>query len=397
MVNLLVKKNDVTDTHNSWFFFTILFIVFDYARLQDLLHIGFLRPILLINLILICFLITNGAIFNIHIRQVKLMCLFVLLLACYIPFARNNYYAFATTRSQFLYMPFILSTIVCVNSIVRLKKLISVYICLMIYVSCYALMHGGVGPGNYFHDENDVSLYINMWIPVCYFLFQFENEIKKKIYYAFGTIIGLMAIIMSFSRGGFVGLLCMAFVAWMFSPQKVISLVLICLMSCMLYICAGESYWKEMSTITDTQEGTSRERTETWKTAWIMFLDNPLGVGGNNFQFRFHEYQSEYFKRGMWGRAAHSLWFTLLPELGIFGIFIYLSLLYCNIKDILLLKSIRVNDDLNLRYLHFLSMAFLVSLTGYYASGTFLSVLYYPHYWYLTSIVVAASRIAQKL
>ena len=40
----------------------------------------------------------------------------------------------------------------------------------------------------------------------------------------------------------------------------------------------------------------------------------------------FPEYQGERFKKGMWGRVAHSLWFTLLPETGVLGVVIFLAL-----------------------------------------------------------------------
>jgi O-antigen ligase len=184
---------------------------------------------------------------------------------------------------------------------------------------------------------------------------------------------------------------------WVSSHKKVVCLILICLIGLSVYYFAGDRYWKEMSTIENINEGTAKARTESWEAGWRMFLDNPLGVGGGNFSARFPEYQSGYFKRDMWGRVAHSLWFTLIPELGIAGIFIYLSLLYYNLKDIFLLKRINPNKDPSLRYLRYLSLAFIASFAGYFASGTFLSVLYYPHYWYLTAILVATTRIAKNL
>ena len=75
--------------------------------------------------------------------------------------------------------------------------------------------------------------------------------------------------------------------------------------------------------VLDTKEATANDRMLSWEAAWDMFLEHPLGVGGNNFPVHFQEFQSDEFSRGMWGRQAHSLWFTLIPELGIFGIMIY--------------------------------------------------------------------------
>lgn len=163
----------------------------------------------------------------------------------------------------------------------------------------------------------------------------------------------------------------------------------------MIYAYAGDAYWERISTAKNTDEGTAAERIESWKSAWNMFLSNPLGVGGNNFMVRFPEYQTEYFKKAMWGRQAHSLWFTLIPDLGIPGITIYLLLLYYNVKDIFYLRNIK-NNLPDSRYFPALSAAFMASIAGYFSSGTFLSVLYYPHYWYLSGIIVAAAKVAKS-
>jgi len=267
----------------------------------------------------------------------------------------------------------------------------------MIYVSCYSLFYKG-GSGNYFKDENDLALYINMWLPFCYFLFRAEKRKVKKIVYASGLLIGIASIVMSFSRGGFVGIVCVFLVIWLFSARKVISLVVIGCLATSVFLFAPKNYWTRMETIKEADKGTAIERRLSWEAAWAMFLDNPLGVGGNNFPVRFPEYQSSEFKKGMWGRAAHSLWFTLISEIGIFGIIIYGLLLYYNVRDILYLK--RINKDKkngDLVYLQSFSLATVASLAGYFASGTFLSVLYYPHYWYLTGMLVATTNVAKNI
>ena len=392
-------RNDNLTNYNSWFFFTILYLIIDYGRPEDVLPaLGHLRPGLILILILTGYLVLSGKVREIYNSpQIKMIWLFTILLAVYVPFARNNYFAFITTKTMLLYMPFILSVVICVNSITRLKTLLFVCISLMIYISIYGFYHRGVGSGNYFHDENDLSLYIDMWLPFCYFLFISEKEKIKKGIYLSGLIIGILTVVVSFSRGGFIGLICMLAVVWLVSPRKILSLVAICLLCLVALNFGGQRYKNEMETVKNVHEGTAQARIWSWEAAWDMFLDNPLGVGGNNFPVRFPEYQPPGFRRSMWGRAAHSLWFTLIPELGIFGIIIYLSLLYYNLKDIFYLKNIRVDDNPDLQYIHALSLAFLASLAGFFASASFLSVLYYAHYWYLTGIIVATVKIAKDL
>lgn len=397
-INTINPTNPNLQANSNWFFFTVLFIILDYTRIYQGLHLGFFRPLMIVTLVLTYFIFSSGEYSRAKSKQTTYMWLFILLLACYIPFARNNYFAYMTAKAQLLYMPFILSVIICIDSIERLKKFIFICICIEVYIAIYAFTHAGYGPGNYFDDENDVALYLNMWLPFCYFLFLVHKSIIKKIVCLTGLIIGLLSIIVSFSRGGFVGLIAMGAVTLLFSKKKTLFLFIIIILAGLIIQFAGEKYWAEMSTSINTEEGTAKGRIESWKSGWRMFLDNPLGVGGNNFQVRFDEYQTDYFKRGMWGRVAHSLWFTLIPELGVFGFYIYLSLLYYNLKDIFMLKSISFDDrDENKKYLNYLGRAFIVSFTGYFVSGIFLSVLYYAHYWYLTALLVATTRITNRI
>lgn len=136
-------------------------------------------------------------------------------------------------------------------------------------------------------------------------------------------------------------------------------------------------------------------RIDTWTSAWHMFLDNPIGVGPGNFPVRYPEYQLPSMKRNMWGFVAHSLWFTLIPEMGIFGIITYVVWLYYNLKDIFWLRSFKDQQYPHLRFFFYMSMAYLAGLAGFFASASFLAALYYPHYFYYTAIIVASKNIAE--
>lgn len=372
----------------------LLYLFVDYGRPQDVLPIGFMRLGMIFTLILCLFILTQGKFRLCDSNQTRMIFYFIILLCAYVPFARNNYFAWKTAKQILLYLPFILSTIYCVRSISRLRQLLFVSIAIMIYVSLYSIYNKGQGSGNYFQDENDIALYINVYLPFCYFLFLKEKEKSKKLFYGFAFIIGLIAIVKSFSRGGFVGLVCLTFVIWMSSKRKIKTLIFLSLLAILIYSYSGELYRKEISTVTRTSEATAIARFKIWEGAWKMFLDNPLGVGGMNFAIRFPEYQPDWFGRNMWGTVTHSLWFTLVTELGIFGILIYFSLLYYNLQDIFFITRMHTKNDQDQEYIQVLSLAFLAAFAGYFASATFLSVLYYPYYWFLTGMLVATKRIA---
>jgi O-antigen ligase len=395
----MLRRHNALPNHTSnqkWFYFTLLYLVIDYGRPQDIIPIGVIRPGMLSIIVLTLFILGNaGLIRNIlSNKQIKLILYFVLLLFVYVPFATNNYWAYLAAKNMLLFIPFIISIAICVDTVKRLKQLVTVLIILMAYMSLFSIFHKGMGTGAYFKDENDLSLYINTYLPFSYFLYLGSKSKLEKLFYLLCIGLGLLGVITSFSRGGLVGLIAMTCVAWIFAPNKMRNIFILCILFSVAFIFIDKSYINEMSTITDVSDGTANERILSWEAGWNMFLDNPLGVGGNNFMIRFPEYQSGEFTRGMWGRAAHSLWFTLLPELGILGVLIYFKLLYTNLRDIFHLKKIDKTLGEDYAYINSLSLALLASFVGYFASATFLSVLYYPHYYYLTAIIVAMMSLS---
>ena len=386
--------------NKTWYIFTLLYLIVDYARPHDVIPaISFIHPSMIISIILIGYLIFSGQLRMVKGKQLVIIYLFIVLLAIHVPFARNNFRAFNTTKGMLLYLPFILSCVILLNNIEKLKQLIFILNLLMIWIAIYGLLHAGKGPGNFLGDENDLALFLNLWLPFGFFLYTVEKNKLRKILFLIGLIIGVLGVVTSFSRGGFVGLALMMIVAWLFSKQKIKSLIIIGILAFLVYQFGGTKYVNEMETITNTEESTARQRIWSWQASWNMFKHNPLGVGGNNFQVRFPEYQPPEFKRAMWGRVAHSLWFTLLPELGIFGVILYFWLLFYNFQDLFQIKSItkRLVSDEDFNYIQQISRAFMASIAGFLASGTFLSVLYYPHFWYLTAFILVTANVTRNL
>ncbi len=381
------------------FLVTVLYIIVEYGRPQEKIHaIGLLRPgLMAIALILISW-IRIGKIPIEKNRQTTCMILLFLILALHIPFARNGFWAYTQAKGFLMYFPFLLSAIYFINTFDRLRLFINIWIGLMCYISFNIIVHGaGEGSGGSFlSDENDYSLLLNMMVPFSFFMLFVEKNLIKKLFYLFGCCLATMSIIVSASRGGFVGLLSIGFVMWFFSPKKIVTLLVLCVAALLIYNFAGDAYFQEMATVTDTEESTSSARIESWKSGVNMFLSHPLGVGGRNFMVWFPDHQTAHFKRVMWGREAHSLWIQLLTETGIFGVMIYGFLIKCNLKDIFRLKKYKYSEDKDMIYTYYLSLAFLASLAGYFSSGCFVSVLYYPHFFYVTAMIVATTRLAEN-
>jgi hypothetical protein len=92
--------------------------VVDYGRSQGFLPISFLMPGMFITLLLVGFLNTIKAHrMQFNLKQIRMTWLFIGLLRLRIPIAANNYFAYLTMKNILLFMPFMLSAIICINSI----------------------------------------------------------------------------------------------------------------------------------------------------------------------------------------------------------------------------------------------------------------------------------------
>jgi len=396
-----VKKAEKTEGgKDAWFFLTVLYFLVEYGRPQDLFPpLGVVRPGLVLGLLLLVSAFTSGRFERVKQRQSVLIAFIVAYLFAFIPFARNNYLAYEYAMGMLRLAPFYLAVVLHLDTFQRMRTFVTVYVGLMIYL-CVRIMGFGPGEGvgsSFLHDENDYSLLLTMMAPFAFFMMYWEKRTLKKLLGLVALPLAGAALVISFSRGGFVGGVCVGVSMWLLSGRKLLSGLVIGAAVVGILLFADSHYWEEMMTIGDTGESTARERIETWKSGWIMFLHHPLGVGGGNFRVNFHLYQTDYFMRGMYGRVAHSVWVQMLTEVGVLGAIVFTWLGIRNVKDCLWIQSVcRRREDANGRFAYYLSLAFLVSMVGFFSSGTFLSVFYYPHYWYLSAMIVSTKGMVVR-
>ena len=376
------------------FALVILLLILEYARPQDVFpSLAALRPSMVLGGLVVLAWMKMRSLHRAASPQVYRIVLMLLLILVHVPFAANNFWAYSVAVGFVLLLPLTISIVLFVDSIERLQVVAKWWTFLGAVIAARGIIGGGIAGSSFLADENDFSLLMNVMLPFAFCLFLYERRWSWKLVYLGTSLLYVVSIVVSGSRGGFVGLLAVGTVLWITSPRKVLSLLVAVLLGFAVYLAGDKAYWDDMSTIQNTDQGTAKQRFESWDAAWAMFKDNPLGVGPGNFPIRFPEYQPDSMQRNMWGRQAHSVWFTILAELGIPGALLYLSLLKANLRDIWFLKALKNSEQHRLAF--FLSTAFLASLAGYFASGTFISVLYYPHYWYLSAMIVATRKIAE--
>jgi len=401
------KEGNVNKGRDFLFIALIIYFIFEYLRPQGT-YLPFLS-VLKISMWMTVFIFFAHFKSDSKIYQDKLAILALLFLAeiaVSVVYAVNTYFVWRAFKGMTLLLIISLSIPVIVDNLQKFRKFINVWIVIHVFLALYMILHRGRGPSGFIEDENDAALVMNMVVPIAaVMIFQKDITKKLKFLYMIATFLFIASVVTTMSRGGFLGLASIAFAFWWWSKNKLSlffkSLLLVVILAYPVYKMIPERYVLEMETISDASDSTRNSRLHYWSIGWDMFLDNPLiGVGAMNYSWNVVRYQmrrDDYDPNGrlLGGRAAHSLYFTLFSELGIVGTLLYFSILFMIINR---LRRLIILGNTEERYhsAGLLASGFMASLGSFLVTGTFISVLYYPPFWYLLGFVLALDIDVKK-
>jgi len=392
------------------FYLIVLYLFLEYVRPQ--LLVPFLRnlhiPAITVILIAISLLFSGKLSF-----KGKQTVLYIVLLGEMVihgPIAVNNYWAFQRFYEMSVTFIAYLGIINFVDSEEKYDKLIKLWLNLFIFLAIFGILNKGVGVGGFIGDENDFCMAMNMVLPFALFGIFSANGKSKKIYFLFLICLYLSSIL-TYSRGGFVGLASVMIYCWIRSNKKIVFSLIMGVIVIFALLTASSSYWDRVGTISaeysesveGSSKGTGGQRIYAWKIGWKIFIDNPvIGVGQGNYPWHVGKTEDEmgvqWEERSLAGRAAHSLYFTLLPELGLVGTFIFLLMIIFSIKDLIYIRKAityrkEIYSEEESKKIYYLAMALEGSLVGFLTSSVFISTLYYPNLWLLLAFIISLRRI----
>ena len=259
---------------------------------------------------------------------------------------------------------------------------------------------GYVG-GYFLGDENDLALALNIALPLALYLFRQARTTWSRVCWGMGTVAILMTIVFTFSRGGFLGLSAMGLYWALTSRKKTKAIGVVALAAILVFAVAPPEYWARIETIfaQDDPTGTKEQRQWYWAAARRMFAASPIwGVGGGNGRVLMPVYGYEFpleLRMNYWGKAFHSMYYQLLAEFGLLGIVLIGSVLVLNARDLKQIRALGRTGRCS-GSIEQLGNCLQLSWVGFLISGAFISVLSYPHLYYLTALTMVVHRLALR-
>lgn len=265
----------------------------------------------------------------------------------------------------------------------------------------FATLSGGgqvSGPANTsIGDNNDFAMAMNMILPLLGAVYATETRKIIRIASAFAFVCGIICIVFTYSRGGFVGLaVVMLAMAWK-SKQRVAGIVGLVLLASALLFLTPDSWLQRMNTIPNAAEtdSSAQARIIAWRFATLLALDSPI-TGGGFDTFTMDLYNHYGFERDI-ALVAHSIWFQTLAEQGFVGLALFLLLLgSCLVSTFRISHKYRHDHDPELQFLAKYADMIQISILAYCASGTFLAKAYFDLFYELVSIVIALKFLSDS-
>lgn len=399
------------------FYLCIASLVFMYCRIQEQLF--FLKPIKAAGLVSLAAIVWSLLHFKQYLfkeRQIQYLFAFILVAAISsigAVHASAYYLVFQWTVELF---PLVCLVVLTVCTVQRFYTFFIAWCLINLFIGVIVLKNGGTGTGDFIGDENDTALTVGMALPIVYYISFWPNISSKLKWLARGTFVLLtVGIIISQSRGGFLGLASVYGMLWLFMKRRTTvlfsSILIIIISSSVIYSMLPDGYIDDLASgFTDPEDNTRVERLRSWEISWIAFKDNfIIGTGPGSFPWIAGNYQTltswwEPGAKSLQGRQVHSMYFEILSDLGVLGVFIYYSLIFGTMaklskiaKSSLSTKNKKIQPTEDQIRTAMIARALFISAICFLISGAFISVTYYPHIAIWTAFCVITIRQHRNL
>ncbi|MBE6081476.1 polymerase [Acidilutibacter cellobiosedens] len=243
-----------------------------------------------------------------------------------------------------------------------------------------------------FGNPNILAEYLIMSTPVSIGLFWYNKRFYKKVMFLVTSLILMLALILTLSRGGWLGF-AFGMLVFVLLVEKRLLLLLIPLGIGGVYL-LPETIMNRIMSIGNLADSSNAYRIKIWKIAIDIIKDFPIaGVGFGYIPFK---QVFETYIRTMPAYHAHNTYLETLAEMGIGGFIIFIILIFILYKYSI--KKLIVNQKD--RYIRTVSAGVLSGLSAILAHGAVENVLYLPKiiitFWFLVSFILVLMRISDK-
>jgi len=237
-----------------------------------------------------------------------------------------------------------------------------------------------------FENANEMALHLVTMIPLLIALGMASKSRLGKILYFTMTALLFAANVVTFSRGGFLGLIAsMTILVWKIGRNNRVRTMAISLVVGLIFIIAAPGNYgiRLLSIFIPGLDpvGSSDLRKENLILSILVTIRNPWGIGiGNSPTFGVHNLET------------HNAFTQVSSELGLLGLAAYLIMMISPFRKLGAIERTQ-HEKGEYDWFYYMSIGLQASIVAYMVSSFFASIAYLWFIYYLVGYAVALRRI----
>ena len=336
-------------------------------------------------------------------QEVNLVLLFCLTGLLSIPLAINPPIAWQEFNGTFIRC--IVMFIVIVNVVrtkARLKGLLLLALAAGLWLSVEAVNEyrlglatvegyraGGSG-GGIFGNSNDMALFLVSIVPIAIALLLGSRSLARKFFFGGCAVLMVAGIVLTYSRGGFIGLLvALTFFAWKAGQRRRLEIVVVGFLIVAAFLALVPGYALRLASILVPSldpVGSSEARSgELFRSLYVAIRHPLLGIGMGN-------YSREMSYRGL---VTHNSYTQVAAEMGMAALVCYTMFIVAPLRKLGQIGRETSEARSNSNY-YYLAVGLQASLLGYMFCSFFASVAYLWYVYYLVGYAVCLRRLYES-
>jgi putative inorganic carbon (HCO3(-)) transporter len=239
-----------------------------------------------------------------------------------------------------------------------------------------------------FGNTNDLALYLATMVPVSVaFFFGSKNALMKVVHAACAAMM-IFGIVLSFSRGAFLGVLVVAvFFALKIGKRSKFEIIAVLIVGALaMIVLAPSGYGDRLLSIfmpgLDPNGSADTRRGELFRSLYVALRHPLLGIGMGNYQPNM-SYN---------GLVTHNSYTQVASEMGMIALSLYLMFVVTPLRKLAVVarQTFGTKGD---SHFYYLALGLQASLLVFLVSSFFLSVAYAWNVYYLVGYAVCFRRI----
>mgnify|MGYP001053538204 CR=1 FL=1 len=265
----------------------------------------------------------------------------------------------------------------------------------------YQVFEGNIRATGTYVDPNYAALNMIPLIPFSYYLFKKSQVKMVKLFVGLGFITSIVARLVSFSRSAYLSLMAVGTLIFLVEKKKTKNIAIIGLVWIIIaYFFPFEKILLRFNTMSGFIGNLNKplylaqnypslwQRYYILKDGWHMITRNFFtGVGLGNFMTEYPKYSYTFHKV----RCAHNTYIGVMGELGIFGIIVFLAIIFLAWGNLKLAKIIFKEESLK-----DMVQGLKIGLFGFLFGTLFLTAQYERIFWVILAFSMIAYSVAMK-